>query len=311
VRLFFAGATGVVGRPLVPRLVADGHEVTAMTRTPAKAESLRERGAEPVVCDALDADSLARAVAEVRPEAVIHHLTDLPQAINPRRADRDFEANDRVREQGTRNLVQAARAAGARRVVAQTVAFFYAPGEPGLRTEEDPAFVDAPDPFDRSVAASLALEREVTGTEGIEGVVLRFGFWYGPGTAYAPDGSIAAMVRKRRYPLVGDGGGVSSFVHIDDVVEATVAALGALPGIYNVTDDDPAPAREWLPAYAEALGASPPRRVPTWLARIVAGRYAAYVMTELRGASNEKAKRELGWTPRHPSWRQGFREALG
>jgi nucleoside-diphosphate-sugar epimerase len=311
VRLFFAGATGVVGRPLVPRLVADGHEVTAMTRTPAKAEGLRSAGAEPVVCDALDADALARAVAEARPEAVIHHLTDLPQAINPRRADRDFEANDRVREQGTRNLVQAARAAGARRVVAQTVAFFYAPGEPGLRTEEDPAFVDAPEPFDRSVAASLALEREVTRTEGIEGVVLRFGFWYGPGTAYASDGSIAAMVRKRRYPLVGDGGGVSSFVHIDDVVEATVAALGAPRGIYNVTDDDPAPAREWLPAYAEALGASPPRRVPTWLARIVAGRYAAYLMTELHGASKAKAKRELGWTPRHPSWRQGFREALG
>ena len=277
-----------------------------MTRTPAKADALSERGAEPVVCDALDADALARAVAEARPEAVIHHLTDLPRAINPRRADRDFEANDRVRKEGTRNLVRAAHEAGARRIVAQTVAFFYAPGEPGLRTEDDPAFVDAPRPFDRSVAASLTLEQEVTGTQGIEGVVLRFGFWYGPGTAYAPDGSLAAMVRKRRYPLVGDGGGVSSFVHIGDVVEATVAALGAPPGIYNVADDDPAPAREWLPAYAEALGAPPPRRVPRWLARVVGGRYAAYLMTELPRASNAKAKRELGWELRYPSWRQGF-----
>jgi 2-alkyl-3-oxoalkanoate reductase len=151
----------------------------------------------------------------------------------------------------------------------------------------------------------------VTRSEGIEGVVLRFGFWYGQGTAYAPDGSLAEMVRKRRYPVVGDGGGVFSFVHVEDVAGATAAALGAPPGIYNVVDDEPAPAREWLPAYAEALGAPAPRRVPSWVARIVAGRYGAYLMTELPGASNEKAKRELGWTPRRPSWRQGFRDALG
>jgi len=311
VRVFLAGASGVIGGPLVPRLVREGHEVTAMTRTPDKAGALRERGANPVVCDALDAEAVTRAMAAARPETVIHHLTDLPRAINPRRADRDFAANDRVRVEGTANIVAAARDSGARRVIAQSVAFLYAPGDPPLKTEKDPLFVDAPPPFDRSVNALLALEHEVTRAAGIEGVVLRFGFWYGPGTAYGQEGSIAEQVRKRRYPIVGGGGGVFSFVHVDDVVEATVAALDAPPGIYNVTDDDPAPARDWLPAYAEVLGAPPPRRAPRWLARLVAGRYAVYVMTELRGASNEKAKRQLGWTPIHPNWRQGFREALG
>ena len=310
-RIFVAGASGVIGEPLVPRLVRDGHEVTAMTRTPAKADALRERGAEPVVCDALDAAAVKRAMATARPEAVIHHLTDLPKAINPRRAGRDFASTDRLRAEGTPNLVAGAREAGARRVVAQGVCFLYAPGGSGLRSEQDPLYLDAPPPFDRSVAALAALEREVTRSEGIDGVVLRFGFWYGPGTAYGPDGSIAEMVRKRRYPVVGDGGGVFSLVHLDDVVEATVAGLEAPPGIYNVTDDEPAAARDWLPAYAEALGAPAPRRVPRWLARIFGGAYSVYAMTQLPGASNEKATRELGWTPRHPSWRQGFRDALG
>lgn len=310
-RIFLAGASGVIGGPLVPRLVRDGHEVTAMTRTPAKAEMLRERGAEPAVCDALDAEGLERAMTEAKPDAVIHHLTDLPQAVNPRRIEAEFEANDRLRKQGTANIVAAARAAGARRVVAQSVAFFYAPGSPPVKTEDDPLFADAPPPIDRSVEALLALEGAVAQTEAIEGVVLRFGFWYGPGTVYAPGGSTAEMVRKRRYPVVGDGGGVFSFVHIDDVVEATVAALDGPPGIYNVTDDDPALAREWLPAYAEAIGAPQPRRVPALVARLVAGRFAVYLMTELRGASNEKAKRELGWSPKHPSWRDGFEQALG
>ena len=310
-KVFVAGATGVIGRPLIPRLIQDGHEVIAMTRTPEKADALRERGAEPVICDALDADGLRRAVEGAAPEAVIHHLTNLPKAINPRRAGRDFAATDRLRVEGTGNLVAAARAAGARRVVAQSVAFLYPPNGSGLRTEEDALYTDAPPPFDRSMAALLALEGEVTRSADIDGVVLRFGFWYGPGTALAPDGSIAQMVRKRRYPVVGDGGGVFSFVHIDDVAEATAAGLDAASGIYNVVDDDPAPAREWLPAYAQAVGAPAPLRVPKWVARVLAGRYGAYVMTELAGASNEKAKRELGWAPLRPSWRQGFRDALG
>jgi len=310
-RIFLAGASGVIGGPLVPRLVGDGHEVVAMTRTPAKAELLRERGAEPAICDALDSQGLEQAMTAAAPDAVIHHLTDLPQAINPRRMDEEFAANDRLRTHGTANIVSAARACGAQRIVAQSVAFFYAPADRAIRTEEDPLYEQAPAPADRSVEALLALERAVTGAEGVEGVVLRFGFWYGPGTAYAPDGSIAEMVRKRRYPIVGDGGGVFSFVHVDDVVDATLAGLGAPSGIYNVTDDEPAPASEWLPVFAEAIEAPPPRRVPGLVARLVAGRYAVYLMTELCGASNAKAKRSLGWTPRHPTWRRGFATALG
>ena len=309
-RLFVAGASGVIGPPLISRLAGDGHDLFAMTRTPGKAEALRESGAEPVVCDALDADGLSRAVAEARPDAVVHHLTNIPQRIDPRRADRDFADNDRLRTEGTANLVAAARAAGVSRVVAQSVAFFYAPGEPRVKSEEDPLFLEAPRPFDRSVNALLALESAVRETEGVEGVVLRFGFWYGPGTAYDRGGSTAHQVEARRFPVVGDGGGVFSFVHVDDVVAATVAALDGPPGTYNVTDDDPAPAREWLPAYAEALDAPPPRRVPRWLARTAAGPYAVHLMTDLAGASNEKAKRELGWAPAHPTWRDGFREAL-
>ena len=310
-RVFLAGGSGVIGPPLVSRLAGDGHEVFAMTRTASKAQALRERGAEPVVCDALDADGLAAAVAEARPDAVIHHLTNIPQSLNPRRAGREFAANDRLRKEGTPNLVAAARAAGASRVVAQSVAFFYAPGEPRVKSEDDPLFAEAPAPFDRSVDALLALEGAVREAEGIDGVVLRFGFWYGPGTAYARDGALGRQVAARRFPVVGAGSGMFSFVHIDDVVEATVAALSGPPGTYNVTDDDPAPVREWLPVYADALGAPAPRRVPKLLARLVGGRYAVYLMTELGGASNEKAKRELRWTPAHPTWRDGFREALG
>ncbi|MGZ5360544.1 MAG: NAD-dependent epimerase/dehydratase family protein [Solirubrobacterales bacterium] len=310
-RVFLAGASGVIGRSLVPRLVAHDQQVVAITRTPPKADSLRERGAEPAICDALDAEALERAMVEAVPDAVINHLTDIPRAVNPRRAAREFEANDRLRSEGTVNMVAAARAAGVRRIVAQSVAFFYAPGEPPIRTEDNPLFTDGPPPIDRSAAALQTLDAAVTQTDGVEGVVLRFGFWYGPGTVYASDGSTAEMVRKRRYPVVGNGAGVFSFVHIDDVVEATLAALDAPPGIYNVTDDDPAPAHEWLPAYAEALGAPRPRRVPALVARLAAGRFAVHLMTELNGASNEKAKRDLGWAPKHPSWRDGFTEALG
>jgi nucleoside-diphosphate-sugar epimerase len=311
-RVFLAGATGVVGRRLLPRLVADGHEVTGMTRTTAKAEEIRAAGAEPAVADALDAGAVRDAVAAARPEAVVQHLTDLPTRFNPRKLKRAFAANDRLRAVGTPNLVTAATGAGARRFVAQTIAFVYAAEGGPVKSEEDPLYLEAPAPFDRSVAACETLERSVTGAEGLAGVVLRFGFWYGPGTGYARDGAIAEFVRKRRFPIAGGGEGVSSFVHVDDVVEATIAALtGAPPGIYNVVDDEPAPLREWLPAYADALGAPSPRRVPAWLVSLLGGRYLRYSATEQRGASNAKARRELGWSPRYPSWREGFREALG
>jgi 2-alkyl-3-oxoalkanoate reductase len=311
-RVFLAGASGVIGKRLIAPLVESGHDVVAMTRSEGKAGALREAGAEPVVCDALDADALRDAVARAEPEAVVNQLTDLPRDLGRRAMKRGQETNNRIRAVGGPNLAAAARAAGARRIVAQSIAFLYAPRGGPIKDESDPLYHDAPPPLDDSADALVALERATTETEGLEGVVLRFGFWYGPGTTYASDGHVAQMVRKRRFPVVGSGAGMFSFAHVDDVASATIAALGdAPPGIYNVVDDEPAPAREWLPAYAEALSARAPRRVPTWLASLIAGRAVAFLMDELRGASNARARRELGWTPRYPSWRQGFREALG
>jgi nucleoside-diphosphate-sugar epimerase len=313
VRIFLAGATGVVGRRLLPRLVEAGHEVTGMTRSPGKAERIQAAGAEPAVCDALDRPALHEALGEAKPEVVVHHLTDLPADLNPRKLKDAYAANDRLRAEGTPNLVAAAETAGARRFVCQSIAFVYAPRGGTVKSEEDPLYLEAPEPFDNSVRAVVSMERSVLEAGGgMEGLALRFGWFYGPGTAYASNGSIARQIRKRRFPIVGDGAGVFSFVHIDDVVDATIAALDGPPaGIYNVVDDDPGAAAEWIPAYAEALGAKPPRRFPRWLATLFVGGFPAYMMTRLRGASNEKAKRELGWKPRWPSWRQGFKEALG
>ena len=311
-RVFFAGASGAIGPRLLPLLAEAGHDVVALTRTPAKAERLAAAGAEPLVCDVLDAGALRAAVVAAKPEAVIHHLTDLPQRMTPGEIKGGLEATNRVRTEGTANLIAAAREAGARRIVAQSIAFAYAPKTSGLYDESDPLFVDGPGLGGEGAAAVAELERQVTNAEGLDGLALRFGFWYGPNTAYASDGHFAEEMRKRRLPIVGDGSAVWSFVHVDDVAAATVAALeGGAPGVYNITDDDPAPSREWIPAYAEALGAKRPRRVPTLLVRMVAGRYAAFLATEMRGSSNEKAKRELGFEPRWPSWRQGFAEALG
>jgi nucleoside-diphosphate-sugar epimerase len=311
-RVFFAGASGVIGPRLLPLLAEAGHDVVALTRTPAKAEGLAAAGAEPVVCDVLDADALRDAVVAAKPEAVVHHLTDLPQRMTPNEMKAGLEATNRVRTEGTANLIAAAREAGAGRIVAQSIAFAYAPKPSGLYDESDPLYVDAPPPGGEGAAAVAELERQVTNADGIDGLALRFGFWYGPNTSYAPNGYFAEEMRRRRLPIVGGGSAVWSFVHVDDVAAATVAALerGA-PGVYNVTDDDPAPAREWIPAYAQALGAKRPRRVPALLVRMVAGRYASFLATGMRGASNEKAKRELGFAPRWPSWRRGFEEALG
>ena len=311
-RVFLAGASGVVGRRLLPRLVAEGHEVTGMTRTAAKADAIRVGGAEPAVADALDADAVRDAVAAARPQVVVQHLTDLPQDLNPRKLKTAYAANDRLRAEGTANLTSAAAEVGVTRFVAQTVAFLYYPQGGPVKSEDDPIFRDAPPPFDRSAAASEALERAVIETGPFEGLVLRFGFWYGPGTTFATDGYTAREVRRRRFPIVGSGEGVYSFIHIDDVASATIAALDrGSAGVYNVVDDEPAPMREWLPVFASTLDAKPPRRVPRWVVRLLVGRFPAYMMTELRGASNAKARRELDWSPRYPSWRQGFREALG
>jgi 2-alkyl-3-oxoalkanoate reductase len=311
VKVFVAGASGVIGRRLVPMLVERGHEVTAMTRSPEKADQIRAMGAAPAIRDVFDEEGLRAELVSAAPEVVVHELTDLPANIDPRKAGQQLANNDRIRDEGTRNLVAGAVAAGARRMVAQSIAFAYRT-DGGVKTEDDPLFDDAPFPFSRTVEALHVLEDAVTKTEGLEGIVLRYGFFYGPGSSYARDGSQAQAVSRRRFPVVGRGSGVFSFIHVDDAAAATVAAVeqGA-PGIYNVVDDEPAPLREWLPVYAEALGAKKPWRVPKFIARMAAGPYGTMLATELRGASNARAKAELGWEPRYPSWRQGFREALG
>jgi nucleoside-diphosphate-sugar epimerase len=241
---------------------------------------------------------------------VVNQLTSLPETYNPRKAS-FYAATDRVRSEGGHNLVEAARAAGARRLLTQSIAFLYAPEGEWVKTEEGRPFEDAPGHFRTAVEAMLEHEREVVSSADFDGLVLRYGQFYGPGTYYAPDGHLGREVIRRRFPVVGPGTGTFSFLHVEDAAGATVAALDrGAPGIYNVVDDEPAPLHDWLPVYAEALGAKPPRRVPVWLARLLAGSATAAMATQLRGASNAKAKRELGWQPRYPSWRQGFREAL-
>lgn len=279
-----------------------------MTRSEERAGGIREAGAEAVVCDAFDAEGLREAVVGAQPEAVVHLLTALPQRFNPKS---DYlEPTNKLRREGTRNLAAAARAAGARRLVAESIAFLYAPQGDRIKNEEAPAWTDGPGGFGTAVEAVVDLERQVLGAEGLEGLVLRFGWLYGPGTHYDHGGQQAEEVKRRRLPIVGNGTGTFSFVHTDDAGAATLAAVeGGTPGTYNVVDDEPARVREWLPVYAKALGAKPPRRVPLWLARMAAGRLAD-TMVETRGASNAKAKRELSWQPAHPSWRQGFFAAL-
>jgi len=293
----------------VRQLIAAGHEVTGMTRREEQAAELREAGAEAVVCDVYDAEGLREAVVAARPEAVVHALTALPPRFTARA---DLEPTNRIRIEGTRNLVAAAQAAGARRMVAESVSFFYAHEGGWVKDEEAPLDLDAPGKVGPAVTAVADLERQVLDADRLEGVVLRFGWFYGPGTYISSAGSQVEEVRKRRYPIVGAGDATFSFIHIDDAARAVVAALDhGAPGIYNVADDEPAPMREWLPAFAELLGAKPPRRIPPWLVRLAVGKAVARSAVGTRGASNEKAKRELGWQPAHPSWRQGFPALFG
>jgi nucleoside-diphosphate-sugar epimerase len=319
-KVFVAGATGVLGRELVPQLVARGHEVVGMTKTASKQDGLRALGARPVVADALDPDAVARVVGEAEPEVIVHQLTALSGPMSMRDArhpDRSFAATmtNRLRTEATDHLLAAGRAVGARRFVAQSFAAFrWARTGGPVQTEADPLDPDPPAALRVVVAGILHLEQAVTTIEWGEGLVLRYGGFYGPGTgiSLAPDAVMAAPIRKRRFPIVGGGGGVWSHVHIEDAAAATAAAVErGQPGIYNVVDDQPAPVREWLPVLASALGAKPPRRVPRWLGRLVAGEAATVMMTDVRGASNAKAKRELGWKPRYASWRQGFAQGLG
>jgi nucleoside-diphosphate-sugar epimerase len=309
-RVFVAGASGAIGRPLIPKLVAAGHEVTGMTRSEAKAEDVRRAGASAAVVDVFDADALRAAAREAGAEVVVHELTALPERLDFRKEEL-YAATNRCRTEGTRNLLDAARAAGAHRFVSQSIAFAYRSDGARVKTEDEPLLDAAPGGFGSAIAALREMESSVLGFEGIEGLVLRYGFFYGPGTFYASDGSTVADLRRRRMPIVGKGTGVFSFIHVDDAADATVAAVArGAPGIYNVTDDEPAQMSEWVRGLAEAAGAKPPRRVPAWAARLIAGKAAASFALDLRGASNEKARRELGWKPAHPSWRTGFAESL-
>ena len=311
-RVFVAGASGVLGRRLVPMLVEAGHDVTGISRSEERAAAIRAQGAEAAVCDVFDARGLIDAVAAAKPEVVVHELTDIPRNLDPRRYEEQMAGNDRIRVEGTRNLIAAAQEAGARRIVVESIAFAYRPEGGPVKDEDDPLYVDAPPPVGRTVRALADMERQVAEARGLEGLVLRYGYFYGPGTAYASDGSVAARLRRHRMPVVGAGTGVFSFVHLDDAAAATVAAVErGDPGVYNVVDDEPAEVSEWLPFLAEVLGAKPPGSVPMWLARLAGGGRIVLQMEQLRGASNAKARAELGWEPRYPSWRQGFREALG
>lgn len=314
-RIFVAGATGALGRQLVPQLAARGHEVIGMTHSASKQDLVRGLGARPVVADALDPDAVAQAVASAEPEVIVHQLTALSGKFDMRHIDRFTETTNRLRTEGTDHLLAAGRAVGARRFVAQSFAGWPAGRTGGpVKGEDAPFDPDPPKQLRRGLDAIRYLEAAVTGADWLEGVVLRYGGFYGPGTSVSADPAAAhtAAVRKRQFPVIGDGGGIWSFIHVEDAAAATVIAVErGRPGIYNIVDDEPAPVREWLPVLASALNAESPRRIPRWLGRLAAGEAAAVMMTEVKGASNEKAKRELGWRPRYASWRQGFAQGLG
>jgi nucleoside-diphosphate-sugar epimerase len=300
-RVFLTGASGAIGSRLVLQLIDAGHEVTGTHSSPSSAELLQTLGAKPVRLDLLDAGAVRKAVLEAEPEAIVHEATALANVKFGRNMDKVTAKTSELRTRGTDALLAAAREAGVRRFVAQSVAAFarYAREGGPVKTEDDPLDPTPPKNFHQSAAAMTYLEQAVA---DFGGIVLRYGVFYGA----ANDGTIEP-VRKRQFPIVGDGGGIWSWIHVDDAAAATVLALEHDgPAIYNIVDDDPVAVREWLPVLAQALGAKPPRHFPTWLASLLAGEFVVRLSTEARGASNAKAKRELGWTPRYPSWRKGF-----
>jgi nucleoside-diphosphate-sugar epimerase len=312
--VFIAGATGALGRQLVPMLVANGHEVTGMTSTPAKQDLVRSLGARPIVADALDPDQVAAAVAQAEPDVIAHELTALAGAIDLRHFEKTFAMTNRLRTEGTDHLLAAGRAVGVKRFVAQSFAGWpFARTGGAIKTEDDPLDNAPPDGIRTTLEAIRYLEEAVTGAAWTEGVVLRYGGFYGPGTSLGlPDGEQLEMIRKRKLPIVGNGEGIWSLVHIEDAATATVAAVEhGKRGIYHIVDDEPAASKEFLPAAAEVLGARKPMRVPRWVGRLLAGEPAVVMMTEVRGASNAKAKRELGWKLHYPTWRDGLAKGLG
>jgi 2-alkyl-3-oxoalkanoate reductase len=308
--IFLAGATGAVGRALIPRLLERGHTITGTTRSPEKADALRALGVVPVIVDGLDRDAVVAAVAAARPDAIVHEMTALGELSDLRHIERSFAATNRLRTEGTDNLLAAAKAAGVERFVAQSYAGWpYARTGGPVKTEDDPLDPAPPAQMRTTLDAIRHVESTVTAAGG---VVLRYGGFYGPGTGLAPGGEQWDTVLARKFPVVGDGGGVWSFVHIDDAAAATVTALERwTPGeIYNVVDDDPAPVREWLPTLASTIGARPPRHVPRFVGRLM-GEHIVSMMCEIRGASNAKARAVLDWSPAWPTWRDGFSSLSG
>jgi nucleoside-diphosphate-sugar epimerase len=309
-RIFVAGATGALGKQLVPRLVANGHEVTALTRSDSKAEEVRAMGATPVVADALDPDDIAQAIAEANPEVIVHELTALSGKMDLRNFDRTFELTNRLRTEATDHLLAAGKAVGVKKFVIQSFTGwpYQRVGGP-IKTEEDPLDPNPLPKMRETFGAIRYLEDAVTGADWTEGIVLRYGGFYGPETSLWTGGEQIEQIRKRKFPVVGNGAAIWSLVRIDDAAEATVAAIErGKRGVYNIADDAPARVSELIPGLAETIGAKPPRHVPRWLGRLLAGQAAVVMMTELRGASNAKAKRELGWQPKYPSWREGMAE---
>jgi 2-alkyl-3-oxoalkanoate reductase len=312
-RVFVAGATGAIGKPLVPMLLEAGHEVVAMTRSAGKADQLKAAGAIPVVADGLDRRAVVEAVTDARPEVVIHQLTALTGFRDMKHWDRAWVQTNRLRTEGVDHLLEGARAAGARRFLVQSYAGWpYARVGGPVKTEDEPLDPDTPAQQRPSLDAIRYLEERVLGAEGLEGMVLRYGSLYGPGTSIALGGDIVELVRRRRFPMVDGGSGVWSFIHVQDAASATLAGVEpGRTGVYNIVDDEPAPVSVWLPELARAVGAKPPMRLPTWLAGLAVGPVGISMMTRVRGASNAKAKRELEWLLRYPSWREGFRTGLG
>ena len=307
-KVLVTGASGAIGKQLVPKLVRAGHTVTGTTTSPEKREMLRGLGAEPVVADVLDAEEIGSVVAAASPEAIIHEATALAGDLDVRHFDRSFAVTNRLRSEGTDNLLAAGRAAGIRRFIAQSFGgWSSAPANGRLATEADATLAaDRQELIGESFAAISHLEEAVGGLDWADGIVLRYGGFYGPGTGMQvdPPGPQIEAIAKRKFPIIGDGAGVWSFIHVADAADATVEALDhGAPGIYSIVDDDPAPVREWLPKVAARVGAKPPRRIPRWLGRLLGGELATVMMTDVHGFSNAKAKRELGWTPGHPSWR--------
>ena len=312
-KVFVAGGSGAMGRRLVPQLVAAGYEVTAMTRAGGRASWLREAGAQPVIADALDRPAVAEALRRCEPEVVIHQLTGLAGVKSLRNFDKEFALTNRLRTEGTDYLLDGARSAGARRIVAQSYGNWnYERTGPPVKTEQDPFDPGPPAHQVKSLRAIRYLEDAVVNASGIEGIALRYGNFYGPGTGIDSGGEIVTQVRRRMLPIIGGGAGIWSFVHIDDAAAAAIAAIEhGRPGVYNIADDGPAPVAQWLPDLAAAVGAKPPRRIPAWLGRLVAGEVGVSMMTRIRGTSNARAKAELGWAPRYRTCHDGFWNGLG